>query len=174
MRDFRNQNHPPDRAIKARSVLLIDSDGKNLGIVDTRDAYRMAEAANLDLVQVGDGKNDVPVCKIMDLGKWKYEQSKKQKAAKAIQQTTKELKIRPNTSDHDLKYRADQASEFLDSGDKVKVLVRFKGRERNHMTKTGKKSLEKFLSMIDPSKYRIERAVEVTDREISITLLPSK
>jgi translation initiation factor IF-3 len=174
MRDSRNQNRPPDRAIKARAVLLIDASGMNLGVVDTRDAYRMAETAGLDLVQVGDGKNGVPVCKIMDHGKWKYEQAKKHKAAKAAQQTIKELKIRPNTSDHDMEYRAEQAAEFLDDGDKVKVLVRFKGRERNHMTETGRASLEKFLSLIDPSKYKLEKAADVGEREISIMLLPAK
>jgi len=174
MRDFKNQNHPPDRAIKAKTVLLINSEGQNLGITDTREAYRIAEAENLDLVQVGDGKNDVPVCKIMDLGKWKYEQTKKQKTTKAAQHTTKEFKIRPNTSEYDLKYRANQAGEFLASGDKVKVLVRFKGRERNHMTETGRAALEKFLSMLDSSKYRIEKAVDVSDKEISILLFPPK
>lgn len=174
MRDFRNQSRPPEKAIKARSVLLIDASGMNLGVVDTRDAYRMAEAAGLDLVQVGDGKNGVPVCKIMDHGKWKYEQSKKRKAAKAVQQTTKELKIRPNTSDHDLAYRAEQAAEFLEAGDKVKVLVRFKGRERNHMAETGRSSLEKFLSLLDASKYKLEKAADISEREISIMLLPVK
>lgn len=172
MRDFRNQNRPPDRAIRARAVLLIDADGKNLGTMDTRDAYRVAEGAGLDLIQVGDGNNGVPVCKIMDHGKWKYEQSKKRKAAKAVQQTTKELKIRPNTGEHDLKYRADQAAEFLEDGDRVKVLVRFKGRERNHMAETGKMVMEKFLSMLDPAKYKIEKAVEVGERDISLTLVP--
>lgn len=174
MRDFRSQNRPPERAIKSRSVLLIDTEGRNLGVVDTRDAYRMAEGAGLDLVQVGDGKNGIPVCKIMDHGKWKYEQSKKRKAAKAAQPTTKELKMRPNTGEHDLKYRAEQASSFLDDGDKVKVLVRFKGRERNHMVDTGKDVLEKFLQLIDPSKYRIEKAADIGERDISITLLPVK
>jgi translation initiation factor IF-3 len=174
MRDFRNQNRPPERAIKARTVLLIDADGKNLGIMDTRDAYRMAELAGLDLIQVGDGKNDTPVCKIMDHGKWKYEQSKKRKTVKAAQQTTKELKIRPNTSEHDLKYRADQATSFLEDGDRVKVLVRFKGRERNHMAETGKQAMEKFLSMLDPDKYKIEKPVDVGERDISLTLVPAR
>lgn len=174
MRDFRGQNRPPERAIKSRSVLLIDAEGRNLGVVDTRDAYRMAEGSSLDLVQVGDGKNGIPVCKIMDHGKWKYEQSKKRKAAKAAQQTTKELKMRPNTGEHDLKYRAEQAISFLDDGDKVKVLVRFKGRERNHMVDTGKDVLEKFLQLIDPSKYRIEKAADIGERDISIMLLPVK
>jgi translation initiation factor IF-3 len=174
MRDFKNQNRQPDRAIKARSVLLIDNEGRNLGVVDTRDAYRMAETAGLDLVQVGDDKSETPVCKIMDYGKWKYEQAKKHKSAKATQQITKELKIRPNTSDHDLKYRAEQAVEFLDDGDRVKVLVRFKGRERNHMTDTGRNALEKFLAFMDIYKYKIEKPAEVGERDISIMLVPAK
>jgi len=174
MRDFKNQNYPPERAIRTRTVLLIDAKGKNLGIVDTRDAYRMAESAELDLVQIGDGKNGVPVCKIMDHGKWKYEQSKKRKATKAVQQLTKELKIRPNTSEHDLKYRAEQAASFLTDGDRVKVLVRFKGRERTHMTNTGKQVMEKFLAMLDPTKYKVEKPVEIGERDISLTLIPVK
>lgn len=173
MQDFRNQRIA-DKAIRTRTVLLIDSQGRNLGIVDTRDAYRMADAEGLDLVQVGDGKNGVPVCKIMDHGKWKYDQSKKRKAAKAVQQETKELKIRPNTGDHDLAYRAEQASAFLGDGDKVRILVRFKGRERSHMAETGRASLEKFLSFLDASKYKIEKAAEITERDISITLMPVK
>lgn len=172
MRDFRNRQ--PERTIKTRSVLLIASDGKNLGITDTREAYRMAEEAGLDLVQVGDGKNGVPVCRILDQGKMKYEQSKKRKAAKAAQQLVKELKIRPNTTDHDLQYRAEQASGFLKDGDKVRVLVRFKGRERNHMTETGRDSLERFLGMLDASEYRVEKPVEIGERDISIMLIPVK
>lgn len=175
MRDFRNQqNRQPERVVKARKVLLIDSDGRNLGVVDTRDAYYMAENAGLDLVQIGDGKTETPVCKIMDHGKWKYEQSKKRKAAKIAQQTTKELKMRPNTGDHDLRYRAEQAASFLDDGNKVKVLVRFRGRECNHMIETGKLVLEKFLSMIDPAKYRIEKTVEVGERDIFLMLIPAR
>jgi len=172
MRDFRNKQ--PERVIKARSVLLITSDGKNLGVTDTREAYRMAEEAELDLVQVGDGNNGIPVCRILDQGKMKYEQSKKRRAAKAAQQLTKELKIRPNTTDHDLQYRAQQASGFLKDGDKVRVLVRFKGRERNHMAETGRDSLERFLGMLDASGYRVERPAEVGERDISITLIPAK
>lgn len=172
MRDSRNQNRPPERAVKARAVLLIDAEGRNLGVVDARDAYRMAESAGLDLVQVGDGRNGVPVCKIMDHGKWKYEQSKRRKAAKSAQQSTKELKIRPNTGEYDLKYRAEQATAFLADGDKVKVLVRFRGRERNHMADTGKQAMERFLAMLDPSRYRIEKPVEVGERDISLTLVP--
>jgi len=174
MRDFRSRDRQPDRSIKARSVLLIDSDGKNLGVMDTREAYRMAEEAGLDLVQVGDGKNGIPVCRIIDQGKMKYEQAKKRKAAKATQQLTKELKIRPNTTDHDLQYRAAKAVEFLEDGDRVKVLVRFKGRERNHMTETGRISLERFLAMLDVSKYRIEKPAEIGERDIFILLMPPK
>jgi translation initiation factor IF-3 len=174
MRDFRSQNRQVDRAIKSRTVLLIGSDGKNLGVTDTREAYRIAESEGLDLVQVGEGKNGLPVCRVMDHGKVKYEQSKKRKAAKAVQQLTKELKIRPNTTDHDLQYRASKASEFLAAGDKVKVVVRFRGRERNHMADTGRDSLERFLSMMDASKYKAEKPVEMGEREISITLIPAK
>lgn len=174
MRDFKNQNRQTDRTIKTRNVLLINNEGLNLGVVDTIDAYRMAETAGLDLIQVGDDKSETPVCKIMDYGKWKYEQAKKHKVAKAAQQVTKELKIRPNTNDHDLQYRAKQAVEFLGDGDRVKVLVRFKGRERNHMAETGRSALEKFLAFMDISKYKIEKPAEIGDRDISITLNPAK
>lgn len=167
MRDFKKD-------IKVRTVLLIDATGNNLGVVETKDAYKIAESVGLDLVQVGDGKNGVPVCKIMDHGKWKYEESKKHKASKTIQQITKELKIRPNTSDYDIGYRAKQAMEFIMEGNRVKILVKFKGRERNHMAETGKKALEKFLALMDQTKYKVEKAIEITEREISITLVPVK
>jgi translation initiation factor IF-3 len=173
MRD-KNQIQQVERAVHTRSVLLIDGEGRNLGIIDTREAYRMADSVGLDLVQVGDGKNDIPVCKIMDYGKWKYEQAKKHKVIKTTQSSTKELKIRPNTNEHDLEYRAKQAIDFLEDGNRVKVMVRFKGRERNHMTETGRNALEKFLSFLDQSKYKVEKAVDIGEKEISITLMPAK
>lgn len=163
-----------EKNIKTKTVLLIDDNGKNLGILETKDAYLIAQNKGLDLVQVGEEKNNIPVCKIMDFGKWKYEQSKKKKAVKTAQQNTKEIKIRPNTSEHDLKYRAQQAIEFLDDGDKVKISVKFKGRERNYIGETGRLAMEKFLSVLDSTKYRIEKPVEVNEKEISLTLIPSR
>jgi len=174
MRDFGNRNQRTERAIKSRTVLLIDKDGSNLGVLDTLDAYRMAESSGLDLVQVGEGKNGIPTCKIMDLGKWKYEQSKRHKASKATQQLTKEIKIRPNTDDHDLEYRAKQALEFIGEGDRVKIVVRFKGREKNHMTETGRDVLERFVKLLDETKYKVEKAAEIGDKDISIMLVPAK
>ena len=168
------QNFRKSREIKARCVLLIDASGTNVGVVETVDAYQKADSAGLDLIQVSEGKNGIPVCKIADRGKMKYEQAKKKKAAKAAQQVTKEIKMRPNTSDHDLEYRANQASEFLTDGDRVKIVVRFRGRERNHMTETGRGTLERFLAMIDASVYKIEKAADVGERDISITLVPDR
>ncbi len=174
MRDFDNRSQKIERTIKSRTVLLIDKDGSNLGVLDTNDAYRMAESSGLDLVQVGEGKSGIPTCKIMDLGKWKYEQSKKHRASKTTQQLTKEIKIRPNTDNHDLEYRAKQTLEFIGEGNRVKIVVRFKGREKNHMTETGRDVLEKFIKLLDETKYKVEKAAEVNEKDISIVLIPAK
>ena len=163
----------PTKVIKAREVLLIDADGNNRGKLPTVSARRLAEKVGLDLVQVGLGESGIPVCRIMDFGKWRFEQSKKKRAQKSSQPVVKEIKLRPNTSDHDLEYRAKRVMEFLGEGNRVKLLVRFRGRERNHMAETGGGMLEKFLAKLDESKYRLERPIaDVGERDIAVTLLP--
>src|SRR5918992_5771268 len=122
-----------NRAIRVPEVRLIDEDGTQLGVVPTAQALEMARARDLDLVEVA--ANAVPpVCKLLDYGRFKYEQTKKEREAKKHQHTSelKELRLRPGTDDHDLDVRARAARRFLEDGHKVRLLVRFRGREAAH------------------------------------------
>lgn len=136
-------------AIGSSRVLLIDESGNNIGDVARSYALNLAKQAGLDLVEINSGNKGLPVCKIMDFGKFKYEKSKKSKKNKVQKKTTKEVKFRPNTGDNDLAYRAKHVKEFLSDGHKVKLVVRFRGRELEHMYETGKVLLQKFLSLLD-------------------------
>ena len=143
--------------IRAPRILLIDEDGQNLGNFSTREAIVKARENGLDLVEVG-GK-DIPVCRIMDYGKFKYAQTKKAKVSAKNQtiQVTKEIKFKPNTGDNDLLYRAKQVNEFLKDKNKVKISVRFRGREMEHISVTGKSIIDKFLNMItEKFTYELE------------------
>ena len=119
--------------IRVQLVRLIDQDKNQVGIVKTSEALQMASGANLDLVEIAPNV-DPPVCRIMDYGKFVYDQQKKAKEAKKNQHKVKvkEIKLSPRTSDHDYEYRMKHAREFLEAGDRVKVTITFKGREMSH------------------------------------------
>ncbi|MBE9181732.1 translation initiation factor IF-3 [Oculatella sp. LEGE 06141] len=119
--------------IRFPKIRVIDTDGGQLGIMAPRDALRVAEEKELDLVLVSD-KADPPVCRIMDYGKFKFEQEKKAREARKKQHTSdvKEVKMRYKIEDHDYQVRVNQAERFLKSGDKVKATVMFRGREIQH------------------------------------------
>ncbi len=122
-----------NRAIRVPEVRLIDEDGTQLGVVATAQALEMARAKDVDLVEVA--ANAVPpVCKLLDYGRFKYEQTKKEREAKKHQHQSelKELRLRPRTDDHDLDVRSRAARRFLTEGHKVRLLVRFRGREAAH------------------------------------------
>ena len=112
---------------------MIASDGSQLGVLDTREARKLAENENLDLVEVSPTAKP-PVCKIMDYGKFKYEQDKKKRVAKKHQTVihVKEVKIRPATDKHDLETKIKHVRRFLEDGNKAKITVRFRGREMAH------------------------------------------
>jgi translation initiation factor IF-3 len=116
-----------------RSVRLIDADGEMIGVVTLRDALAAAEDAGLDLVEVSPNA-DPPVCKILDYGKFKYEAQKRANEARKKQKIieVKEIKLRPNIDDNDYDVKLRNARRFLDEGDKVKVTMRFRGREMAH------------------------------------------
>jgi translation initiation factor IF-3 len=116
--------------IRDREVRLIDTDGAQLGIVDGRDAQKMADEKRLDLVKISPTAKP-PVCKIMDYSKFRFEQSKKEKEARKKQRTIdiKEIRLSPNIDTHDINVKVKKAIEFLKGGDKVKITVRFRGRE---------------------------------------------
>jgi len=119
--------------IRVREVSLIGNDGEQLGVFPTQEALNMAEEKDQDLVEVAPNSSP-PVCRIMDYGKFKYQQSKRAHEAKKKQKIihVKEVKLRPNTDRHDYNFKLKNAFRFLESGDKVKVLVFFRGREIVH------------------------------------------
>src|SRR5258707_7226430 len=122
--------------IRVPEVRVIAADGSMLGVLQTHEALRMALEQNLDLVEVNP-KADPPVCKILDFGKYKYEEKKKQAQARRNQSVVeiKEIKLRPKTDDHDIAFKVKAARRFLEAGHKVKFTVRFRGREITHPEK---------------------------------------
>jgi len=125
--------HRINEQIRVPKVRLISDTGEQVGIVDTREALRMAKEKNLDLMEVASGASP-PVCKIADYGKFKYEKKKKDHAAKKKQVVikVKEIQIRPNTDEHDKDFKIKNVRKFLEEGDKVKITMLFRGREIVH------------------------------------------
>ena len=134
--------------IRDREIRLIGEDGEQLGIMSARDAMKLAREANLDLVKIAPTAKP-PVCKIIDYGKYRYEQARKEKEARKKQKTieVKEIRLSPNIDTNDLNTKVNQASKFVSSGNKVKVAVRFRGRELAH-TAVGKTILEDFAQKL--------------------------
>ncbi|RLA94962.1 MAG: translation initiation factor IF-3 [Deltaproteobacteria bacterium] len=135
-----------NRAIRARTVRVVDPEGKQLGIMSLREALAKAEEFGLDLVEVAPNA-DPPVCKIMDYGKFKYLQSKRAQEAKKKQQASsqiKEIKMRPRTEEHDLQIKLKKIEEFLKSGHKTKVRIVFRGRELAHK-EAGERMMQRIL-----------------------------
>ncbi|MCB2053709.1 MAG: translation initiation factor IF-3 [Geminicoccaceae bacterium] len=128
----RDEHRVNDR-IDAREVRLVDQDGNMVGVVSTRDALIRAEEVGLDLVEIASNANP-PVCKILDFGKFKYDAQKKANAARKKQKVieVKEIKMRPSIDDNDYGIKMKKVRAFLDDGDKVKVTMRFRGREMAH------------------------------------------
>ncbi len=119
--------------IRVREIRVIDDDGNQLGIMSPQEALRIAQEKGLDLVEIAP-QAQPPVCKIINFGKWQYEQKKKQKEAKAKQTyiVVKEVKFRPGTDEHDYQFKKNNAVKMLQDGDKVKATVHFRGREITH------------------------------------------
>ena len=136
--------------IRVPQVRVVLEDGTSPGILSTRDALQMAKDAGLDLVEINP-KAIPPVCKILDYGKYKYEEKKKAAAAKKSQKVTeiKELTFRPNTDEHDLSHKLNLAKDFLAEGHKVKFAIRFRGREVTH-PQVGRDKLDWLLKELAP------------------------
>ncbi|MBQ7915272.1 MAG: translation initiation factor IF-3, partial [Firmicutes bacterium] len=134
--------------IREREVRVIDEDGTQLGIMPTKDALRLAQEKELDLINIAPQAKP-PVCKILDYGKYRFEQIKREKEAKKKQKVIeiKEVRLSPNIEDHDMVTKARMAAKFLQNGDKVKVSVRFRGRELTR-TEVGKVVLDQFMENI--------------------------
>ncbi len=143
------QELPINGQIKAKEVQLISDNGEKLGMLPIARALEIAEEKKLDLVLVSPNAQ-VPVCKIMNYGKYKFEQAKKEKEAKKKQkiQETKELRITPNIEEHDFGFKAKNAKKFIEDGNKVKITVRFRGRELNNV-KMGENVLNDFAKELE-------------------------
>ena len=134
--------------IRDREVRLIGEEGEQLGVMSSREAQKLADEAGLDLVKIAPTAKP-PVCKIVDYGKYRYEQARKEKEARKKQKTIeiKEIRLSPNIDTNDLNTKINAAKKFLTKGDKVKVTLRFRGRELAH-TDNGKAILNSFAEML--------------------------
>jgi translation initiation factor IF-3 len=151
-------------------VRLVDATGKMVGIVSFQEALGQAHAQGLDLVEMN-RNNNPPVCKILDYGKFKYEQSKAQKQARKNQfvQETKELTLRPVTDTHDLLVKAGHVKEWLEDGDRVQVVVRLKGREKAH-PEQATEIIKKLLLSVGP--HKVEAQPRADGRNVTATIGP--
>ena len=157
--------------IHALEVQVIDSDGKNLGTLKTKEAIEIARKENLDLIEISPNASP-PVCKIIDLGKYKYDLQKKAKKNKKKQKiiNLKEIKLRPVTEIHDYNFKIKNAQKFLEKGDKVKFTVRFKGREMQH-THLGNKLMDRIIN--DTSNLgKVEVHPKFEGRQIIMIIQP--
>ncbi|MBS0647602.1 MAG: translation initiation factor IF-3 [Verrucomicrobia bacterium] len=135
-----------NREIRASRVRVIDKDGNQLGVLTLLDAIHRAEQVGLDLVEIAPTA-DPPVCKIIDFGKYRYQQTKKEKESKKSQHQVKvkEIKVKPNTDEHDLLTKLRHARKFIEEGNKVKITCNFRGREMMH-SEFGKKVVDRMCS----------------------------
>lgn len=157
--------------IRIREVRLIDDEGNQVGIIATRDALEMARQKGLDLVEVA--PNAVPpVCRLMDYGKFRYEQSRKERDSRKNQHVVelKEVRIRPKIDDHDLETKGRQAAKFLDHGDKVKLTVLFRGREMAHPD-IGKALLDQLIEQLK-ANGTVEQTPRLEGRAMTAILNP--
>ena len=163
------QELPINGQIRAKEVQLISDTGEKLGMVPLARALEIAGEKKLDLVLVSPN-SQVPVCKIMNYGKYKFEQSKKEKEAKKKQkvQETKELRITPNIEEHDFGFKAKNARKFLEDGNKVKITVRFRGRELNNV-KMGEDVLNQFISELEDISV-VEKTPKLEGKNMFIIL----
>lgn len=146
-------------------------DGTQLGVYTVRDAIRLSEERGLDLVEIAPQATP-PVCKIIDFGKFKYEQQKREKIQKKNQVVSvlKEIRLHPNTDVHDFEFKVKHAINFLEEGNKVKVSVLFKGREMAY-TEQGKELLEKFVEKLEDIA-KVESPIKLEGRNMTVILVP--
>lgn len=159
--------------IRDREVRLIDEDGSQLGVVTSKDALRMARDKNLDLVKIAPTAKP-PVCKIMNYSKYRFDQIKREKEAKKKQKVVevKEVRLTPNIEEHDMNTKIKNASKFLEKGDKVKVSVRFRGRELSR-TEIGKTVLDQFAAGI-AEVGEIDKPAKMEGRSMVMFIAPKR
>ena len=178
MQQQQNNNNNQQRIrinwqIRIPQIRVVGSDGANLGVMATRDALKMAQDQSLDLVEINP-RAVPPVCKIMDYGKFKYEEKKKLQAAKKNQvtQELKEITFRPNTDENDLKHKVEQAKGFVADGNKVKFTIRFRGREITHPD-VGKSKLDWIIQELG-SSIASNPQVNLEGKFMSMIVSPAK
>ena len=158
-------------AINSPELRLIGPEGENVGVVSPRRAMELAERAGLDLVEISPNAAP-PVCKIMDFGKYKYEQQKRESEARKKQKIieVKEIKFRPNTDTHDYDVKMRNVFKFLENGDKVKITMRFRGREMAHQN-LGRELLERVAEDVK-EHGKVDNIPKMEDRQMTMMIGP--
>ncbi len=159
--------------IRDKEVRLVGEDGEQLGVMPVKDALKLAQDAELDLVKIAPTAKP-PVCKIIDYGKYRYELARKEKEAKKKQKTVelKEIRMSPNIDSNDLNTKMNAARKFLTKGDKVKITLRFRGREMAHM-QSSRHILDDFAKQLADIAV-VEKTPKLEGRSISIVLTEKK
>lgn len=159
--------------IRTREIRLVGDDGEQLGIMSPKDALKIALEKGLDLVEVAPAAKP-PVCKIMDIGRFKYEQSKRDREARKKQHivSVKEVKLRPNIEDNDFDTKVRNAIRFLEDGDKVKVTIMFRGREMSH-PELGKALLDRVAEVVKEIGS-MERGAKLEGKNMSMIISPKQ
>lgn len=160
-----------NRQIRAAKVRVIDKDGGQLGVISIGEALARADSAGLDLVEIAPGA-EPPVCKIIDYGKYRYQITKKEKESKKSQHQVKvkEIKMKPNTDDHDLEVKTRHAREFIAKGNKVRLTCVFRGREMQH-PEFGRRIIQKMLDDLSDIATP-ESSAKLLGRSLSVVLAP--
>lgn len=174
MKDISNKNEAQiNEDIRDREIRLVGDDGEQLGLMSARQALTLAIEKQMDLVKIAPQANP-PVCKIMDYGKFRFEQSKKEKEAKKNQKVIniKEIRFSPKIEEHDLSVKAKNAQKFLIEGDKVKVTIRFRGREVDHVA-FGQNALSKFFELVADFGV-IEKPAKLEGKNMTMILAPKQ
>lgn len=160
-----------NREIRAPRVRVVDEHGEQIGLMSSREALQLAQERELDLVEIAPQATP-PVCKIIDYGKFKYEQQKRDKTQRKHQhqQQLKEVRLHPRTDDHDVDFKTRHAREFLNEGHKVKFTVVFRGREITHQD-IGRTLLDRIIQAL-AEDAKIDQAIKMEGRNMSMTLAP--
>jgi translation initiation factor IF-3 len=168
-----NKKFSINEQIREREIRVVGNDGEQLGVISSAEARKIAEEKDLDLVMISPNAKP-PVCKIMDFGKYVYEQSKKEKEAKKKQKVIniKEVRVSLTIEEHDIEIKAKNARKFLLDGDKVKITVRFRGREME-LGHIGQKILENFLTKLE-DVCLVEKRPKREGRNMTMILGPKK
>lgn len=171
--NIRNRELSVNEGIRDKEVRVIDVNGEQLGIMSPKKALEIAQQKDLDLVMVAPKANP-PVCRIMDYGKYRFDMAKKEKEVRKHQRTinVKEVRLSANIEEHDMGVKAKHADKFLKAGDKVKVSIRFRGREMAH-TSIGYDVMNRFVEMIT-QEHIIERKPKLEGRNMIMILAPKE